>query len=89
MKIVKLLLAAMGATVVLGVLVPSASARAFSYESQTFRAAYRELRFALLGNTISCRVTLEGSLHGRTIPKTTGTLVGYIMLRWNRRIYVR
>src|SRR6476659_2982054 len=78
MRIFKLLLAATGATVVLGALIPSASARNFSYESQTFRAAYRELNFIMLGVTSSCQVTLEGSLNGRTIPKTAGTLVGYI-----------
>jgi hypothetical protein len=78
MRVLKLFLAAMGATMLLGVLVPSASARNFSWESQTFRAAYRELSFIALETTTSCQVTLEGSLHARTFAKTIGSLIGYI-----------
>jgi len=77
MRIFKLLFAAAGATVVLGALTPSAFARNFSYESQTWRAAYRELNFIAMGRT-SCQVTLEGSFNARTIPKVNGSLVGYI-----------
>ena len=78
MRIFKLLLAAMGTTVVLGVLVVSASAREISYESQTFRFAFREVNFSAAGRTTRCQLTLEGSLHARNVPKTAGSLLGFI-----------
>jgi len=78
MKLSKLLLATIGATVLLGALVGSASARSFSTTSQTLRATFREVRFNGAFGNITCQVTLEGSLHARTIAKTVGSLIGYI-----------
>jgi len=78
MKLCKLLLAAVGATVLLGALVSSASARNFEQSSQRTRAIFTNVEFHLPGATTRCALTLEGSLHSRTIAKVAGSLVGYI-----------
>lgn len=78
MKLCKLLLAALGATVLLCALVSTASARSLSSSSQTLRSTFREVRFRGLFGLANCAVTLEGSLHSRTIAKTPGLLMGYI-----------
>jgi hypothetical protein len=78
MKLSKLLLAALSAMVLLSALVSSASARNLSSSSQTLRSQFREVRFALPFGTVNCQVTLEGSLHARTIAKVAGSLIGYI-----------
>jgi hypothetical protein len=78
MKLCKLLLAAVGATVLLGSLVSSASARTFSVENNRVRAAFSSVEFHLPEATTRCHVTLEGSLHSRTLAKVSGTLMGYI-----------
>jgi|SRR6476659_7336921 len=75
----KLVLAGLGATLLMALAVGSASARNFSISNQSFRATFNNLEFVLEGlSTTTCHVTLEGSLHERTIPKTPGTLIGYI-----------
>jgi len=59
--------------------VGPASARNFSVSFQSWRATFSNLEFIAEGfNTTTCRVTLEGSLHARTIAKTAGTLLGYM-----------
>jgi hypothetical protein len=78
MKTSKLLLATLGASVLLGALVGNASARTFSTSSQTFRTAYRVFGFRGAFGEIKCGLTLEGSLHSRTIAKVRGTLIGLI-----------
>jgi len=78
MKISKLLLAAVSATVLLGALNSGASARNLSYSSQTFRQTFREVRLEEGFGVITCQVTLEGSLHGRSMAKTAGSLIGFI-----------
>jgi hypothetical protein len=80
MKLCKLLLATIGATLLLGSLVGSASARTLSLgnTSQTLREAFRTVTFNGVFGDIRCAVTLEGSLHSRTIAKVTTTLIGYI-----------
>ncbi|MGN6189049.1 MAG: hypothetical protein ACTHOE_09130 [Conexibacter sp.] len=79
MKLCKLLLAAVGATVLLGALVSTASATRLESSSQTLRTAFTSVRFReTFGSTTDCAVTLEGSLHSRTIQKVAGTLIGYI-----------
>ncbi|HEX7291074.1 MAG TPA: hypothetical protein VF250_08115 [Conexibacter sp.] len=78
MKLCKLLLAVAGATVLLGALVSSASARNLSISNQQLRANFREVRFSGLFGTTVCQVTVEGSLHSRTIAKVVGSLIGYI-----------
>jgi len=78
MKICKLLLAATGATVLLSALVAGAAARNLSVSNQSIRAYWREVRFTTSFAEIKCEVTLEGSLHTRTMAKTIGSLIGYV-----------
>jgi hypothetical protein len=78
MKLSKLLLATVGAAVLLGALVSSASAGRLSSSSQTLRTAFRTVTFNGVFGDIRCSVTLEGSLHSRTIAKVAGNLIGYI-----------
>jgi hypothetical protein len=79
MKIFKLLLAAVGATVLLGTLVSGASARNLSFDNQRLRATFREVRFHLPGeSTVTCELILEKTLHRLTMPKVVGSLIGYI-----------
>ncbi len=62
----------------LGALTGTAAARNLSTSNQTFRASYRELRYSGGFGTNICSVTLEGSLHTRTLAKVVGSLIGYI-----------
>src|SRR5438270_3751470 len=78
MKLCKLLLAVVGATVLLGALVGTASAARLSNSSTTFRATWTSAEFSGGFGTPRCSLTLEGSLHSATIVKTRGSLVGYI-----------
>jgi len=78
MKLCKLILAAIGATMLLGALVSSASARNFEQSNQRIRVTFRNVEFHLPGATTRCELTMEGSLHSRTIAKVAGSLVGYI-----------
>jgi len=78
MKLCKLLLAVVGATVLLGALVSSASAARLSSSSQTFRATWTSAEFIGGFTAARCNLTLEGSLHNATIAKTVGSLIGYI-----------
>jgi len=78
MKLSKLLLATIGATVLLGALVSNASARSFSISNQFIRSSFRSVTFDGVFGNIVCPVSLEGSLHARIIPKVAGTLIGYI-----------
>lgn len=74
----KTLATLVAATVILGAMVGTASARRLASSSGTIRAAWTELIFSGSGATITCPVTLEGSLHERTIDKTPEALIGYI-----------
>jgi hypothetical protein len=78
MKRYKLLLATVGATALLGTLVGAATARNLSSSSQTFRAVFRTVIIEGPGGEIRCNMSLEGSLHTRTIAKVAGSLVGYL-----------
>lgn len=78
MKLYKLLLAAVGATVLLGTLVSGASARQFEVNDQHIRALFSRVEFRAAFGTTVCHVTLEGSLHSRTLSKVAETLIGYI-----------
>lgn len=78
MKLSKLLFAVVGASVLLGALVSTASARNVSVSNQNLRATFQRVTFNLpFGDTV-CAVSLEGSLHARTIAKVVGALIGYI-----------
>jgi len=75
----KMVVALVGAIAVMSVVVGSASARTFSSSSQTLRAVWREMTFtASTGARVVCPVSLEGSLHSRTIAKVRYGLIGYI-----------
>jgi len=78
MKFCKVLLASVGAAVLLGALVAGASARNFEVSSQRMRGIFRNLEFHLPGATTRCALTVEGSLHARTLAKVAGSLIGYI-----------
>src|SRR5215217_8780056 len=74
----KLVLTALTAAVVLASAISTASARNLSVSEQSFRATWAELEFSGGIITITCRVTLEGSFHTRTIAKVRGSLIGAI-----------
>jgi len=82
MKKSKLWFALLCATVVLGALAGTASARIFSLVNTNtgIRATWSAMDFASpsAGVTVRCPVTLEGSLHSRTIAKVANSLIGYI-----------
>lgn len=56
----------------------SASAIQLSLSEPTFRVVWTSARFVFSGVTVSCNVTLEGSLHRPSIAKVTGSLIGSI-----------
>ena len=71
--------AAVIAVIALGLAATTASARTFSTSNQNIRAAFRNLEFEAEGtSTTTCRITLEGSFHSRTIAKVRGALIGYL-----------
>jgi hypothetical protein len=75
----KLVLATLGTTLLMALAVGTASARNLSVSNQTFRYTFNNIEQAIEGiSTTTCRITLEGSLHGRTMAKVAGTLLGYI-----------
>jgi hypothetical protein len=78
MKLFKLLLAAAGATVLLGTLVATASARNLSISNRSIRSTWSSVIFTGGFGEANCHVTLEGTLHERTMVKSLGTLMGYI-----------
>jgi hypothetical protein len=78
MKLCKLLLAAAGATVLLGALVSSASAGRLSVSNQSISAMWSTVTFTGPFGATRCHVTLEGTLHSATMVKTVGSLIGYI-----------
>ena len=69
---------AVAATLLLAVAVSSASGRALSVTTQTFRATWSSLEFTSAIVTIRCRTTIEGSFHSRTIAKVERLLVGAV-----------
>jgi len=77
MKLSKSLLAVVGATALLGAAVSSASAGRLSSSSQTIRATWTRMDFSGGFGRIECEVTVEGSLHARSIVKTVNGLIGF------------
>jgi hypothetical protein len=57
--------------------VATASAARLSVTNQSISITWSSFRFN--EGRAQCPVTLEGSLHGRTMPKVSGQLIGYIM----------
>jgi hypothetical protein len=78
MKLYKLLFAVVGATVLLGALVSTASANRLRNSATTTRATFASAEFSGGFGTTRCSLTLEGSLHSATITKTPEALIGYI-----------
>jgi hypothetical protein len=76
----KLLLTALTATVLLGMLVGSASANRLRVSNGNFRITWSSLEFteSFFGIRVRCPVTLEGSFHSATISKVIGSLIGYV-----------
>lgn len=84
-KSVKLCFTALTAAGLLASVVATTSARNLSVSNQNIRVAWALLDFGSPLVTIRCPVTLEGSLHSRTIVKRVGTLIGYITAAIVRR----
>jgi len=78
MKLSKLLLTVVSATVLLGAFVTSASARNFSASEQRNTALWTRLEYSGGFGTVECEVKLSGSLHTRTATKTVNSLIGYV-----------
>jgi len=78
MKNVKILIALTSATLTLAALTTTASANHLSSSTQTFRTTWSVFEFAGGFASLKCSLTLEGSLHSRTIAKVLGTLIGSI-----------
>ena len=73
----KLGLTALVAAFLLASAVSTASARNLSVSEQSFRVSWASLEFNALA-VVRCRVTLEGSVHSRTIPKVARLLIGAV-----------
>jgi hypothetical protein len=75
----KLLIATLTSALLLAALVSSTSANRLSSNESGFRITYSPLSFTpSFGTAARCRVTLEGSLHSRTLSKVAGALIGFI-----------
>lgn len=80
MLIHKHTLSALLAALVLATAVGTASAGRLSTSSQTNRITWAALTFSSGGGlSISCPITLEGTMHSATIAKTRGLLIGSIV----------
>jgi hypothetical protein len=85
----KLLFLALTAALVFAAAVSAASARRFEVSNQQHRLVWSSLEFAgrePFGGTLTirCPITLEGSLHSRTLSKVSGQLIGYVTRVFDR-----
>ena len=78
MKLSKLLLAVVGATVLLGAFVSSASARNLSINTRGINASWTRMNFRGGLGTVECEVIINGTGHSNTIAKTPGLLIGFV-----------
>ena len=78
MGVGKAVLATVAATVLLGAVVGSASARNFSISTQFLSATFRRVTISTAFGNIICEIVAEGSFHRRTTAKRVGSLVGYV-----------
>jgi hypothetical protein len=75
----QLLLVVLGAAAVMAAAVSTASATRLASNSNTIRSTWAAMEFIAEGvTTVRCPVTLEGTLHSRTISKVAGQLIGFI-----------
>ena len=66
------------ATGLLALGLSTASARNFSMSTQNIRVTFHEIEFVAGNIDNTCDVTLEGSVHSRTVAKVLNTLMGYV-----------
>jgi hypothetical protein len=62
----------------LALAVSTAVARTFSLDNQDFRWTFNNIELAMGELVTTCKLTLEGSLHSRTIAKVAGSLIGHV-----------
>jgi hypothetical protein len=74
----KLLLAGLGAALLIAFAVNTAAANRLSIDDQDFDIIWSPLSFAAGGTVTRCNVTLLGSFHSAVISKTAGLLIGHI-----------
>ncbi len=75
---IRLCFTALTAALLLSSAVATTSARNLSFSIQNWRVVWSELQFATNVITITCRVTLEGTFHNRTLIKSPRALIGYV-----------
>jgi len=78
MQVQAKLVAVVGAVVMLGALVATASARNLSATETTARVTFARVEFRGGFGTTRCNVTVTGVLHSRTFPKVLESLLGLI-----------
>ena len=66
------------AAMLLASAVNAASARNLEVSNQNFRVTWSRLEMQSALVTVRCQVTLEGSMHSRTIPKIERLLIGAV-----------
>jgi len=71
-------LTALIAAMLLASALSAASARNLSVSNNMFRATWSRMEFQSSLVTVRCQVTIEGSMHSRTIPKISGLLIGSV-----------
>jgi hypothetical protein len=78
MRYSKLLLIVVGATVLLGALVASTSARTLSSSTQSISSTWTRWNYTSGFGTTECELVLSERLHSGTIAKVVNSLVGYV-----------
>lgn len=78
MKLIKLALTTVTATVLLGALTLPAYARYLSTSSQRIRGTWSRMDISGGFGTVECEMTLQMTLHSGTIAKVTNSLIGYV-----------
>lgn len=71
-------LVALIAVTALAIHAASASAIRLALGESGFRVVWAPMRFTVSSFSVSCNLTLEGSLHSRTLAKVERALVGYV-----------
>jgi len=78
MRLGKMIVVLVGATMFFSIVVASASARNFSISERRLSATFSRVEFSGGFGTVRCNITLSRTLHGGTIPKVLETLIGYM-----------
>lgn len=76
----KLFIATLTASLTLAATISTATANRIAFDEQGFRQPMTEFTVSESGGgfAVSCRITLEGSFHSRSISKASEALIGYI-----------